>query len=84
MEAQQMEKELEERENRTDSRATSPDSGYNRKDSRDSGYDNRGFESAEPSHTTGSTVVDSNHRNGRIRQRQLSNQATNGIAETPT
>ena len=94
MTAQHLEKEEEERLSEENSRATSPDSGYN-KDTEDRTYDNRGFESSnrtenqtnqpDPSQSTGLTNLESGSlKNGRIRQRQLSNPATNGVAETPT
>lgn len=89
MQAQHLEKEEEERRSRQDSRATSPDSGYNRNDPDDHGYDNRAFDTradnnSESNQNTGLSNLEGTQRNGRVRQRQLSNPATNGIAETPT
>ncbi|XP_052793308.1 phospholipid-transporting ATPase VB-like isoform X2 [Mya arenaria] len=96
MKAQQMEKAQEEaEENRHDnSRTTSPDSAQNnpRKDSKDSGYDNKALDmkhDLEDTKQNGQVEFENGaskngERNGHIRQRQLSNPPTNGVAETAT
>ena len=51
----------------------------------DSGFDNRGLDLKHDSvgHNNGD-IPDVQIRNGKVRQRQLSNQSTNGTAETAT
>ncbi|XP_052278161.1 phospholipid-transporting ATPase VA-like isoform X2 [Dreissena polymorpha] len=92
MVAQQGEKQKAETESQSteNSRATSPDSGYNRNDSKDLGIDNKALDLHHDSESASTSIVVPNgstepsNMNGKLRHRQNSNTATNGIAETPT
>lgn len=77
MKAQHVEKiKAEEAQSEPNSRVASPDSGsQNRKDSKDSGYDNKALDMKNDLPEENS-LPEVSYRNGRVRHRQNSNQRT--------